>query len=288
MFKENDTVGIVVNSNGQSILEKEKIEKLIKILKGYGLNMKCTPFIYQKENVFSSNAQQKANIMMEFYRDKDIKAIFDISGGDLANSIIDLLDYESIQNNPKIFFGYSDLTCVINALYAKTHQTNILYSIKNLLVPKQQIQFYETMFNNSHSLYQFQYRFIQGKEMAGIVVGGNIRCFLKLAGTKYFPDMNHKILFLESLGGESALIYSHLIHLKQLGVFEKINGIILGTFTVMEKKNCQPSVIELLTSIVDQNMPIVKTQDIGHSQDSKALMIGKYITLTNNSEIYIS
>lgn len=34
--------------------------------------------------------------------------------------------------------------------------------------------------------------------MQGIVVGGNIRCLLKLAGTEYWPDMNGKILLLES------------------------------------------------------------------------------------------
>lgn len=33
-------------------------------------------------------------------------------------------------------------------------------------------------------LFEITYRFIQGREMQGIVVGGNIRCFLKLAGTE--------------------------------------------------------------------------------------------------------
>ena len=41
-------------------------------------------------------------------------------------------------------------------------------------------------------------KFLQGSKMQGIVVGGNIRCLLKLAGTEYWPDMNGKILLLES------------------------------------------------------------------------------------------
>ena len=40
--------------------------------------------------------------------------------------------------------------------------------------------------------------------MEGIVVGGNIRCLLKLAGTPYWPDMREKILLLESFGGKTA------------------------------------------------------------------------------------
>lgn len=279
MLKQGDSVGIVVNSNGQSLSQEYKIESLIKILEGYGLNIICSPYIYSKDNVFSSNAKQKVDIMMKFYQNKDIKAIFDISGGDLANSIIDLLDYQTIKDNPKPFFGYSDLTCVINALYTSTKQINILYQVKNIIDnEKQQSDFYDSLFEDKTSLYDFQYRFIQGYEMAGIVVGGNIRCLLKLAGTKYFPDIKDKILFLESLGGESALMYSHLVHLKQLGVFDMINGIILGSFTVMEKNQCQPSIEELVKSVA-YDIPIVKTEDIGHSKDSKALMIGRYLKL---------
>ncbi len=40
--------------------------------------------------------------------------------------------------------------------------------------------------------------------MDGIVVGGNIRCLLKLAGTPYWPDMREKILLLESFWRKTA------------------------------------------------------------------------------------
>lgn len=286
MLKCHDHVGIVVNSNGQSIKEQEKIETLIRVLEGFGLIVQCSPYLYQKDNVFSAHDQQKADIMMKFYKDDRIKAIFDISGGDLANSIIDLLDYQIIKEHPKPFFGYSDLTCLMNAIYTSTKQYGFLYQVKNLVGSDsyhQQQAFYETFFKSQSSLFDFQYHFIQGHQLSGIVVGGNIRCFLKLAGTPYFPHMQDKILFLESLGGESALMYSHLIHFKQLGVFQHIRGIILGTFTMMEKHNCQPSIEDMLISIVGKDMPIVKTREIGHAQNSKALIIGQYIEINKYS-----
>ena len=40
--------------------------------------------------------------------------------------------------------------------------------------------------------------------MEGIVVGGNIRCLLKLAGTPYWPDMREKILLLGVLWRKTA------------------------------------------------------------------------------------
>lgn len=53
-------------------------------------------------------------------------------------------------------------------------------------------------------------RFVRGNSMSGTVLGGNIRCFMKLNGTPYFPDLTGKILVLESLEGTEGLITSFL------------------------------------------------------------------------------
>lgn len=278
---KGDSVAIVVNSNGLYKSKEQEVNQLIDLLNNMGLQVKCSPYLYRKENIFSGNDIEKAEVLMNFYKDNDIKAIFDISGGDLANGVIDLLDYQVIKESNKPLFGYSDLTCLLNALYAQTQQINVLYQMSHLVHDKavfQQQNFYQSLFKNQSVLYDFSYRFIRGTHMSGIVVGGNIRCFLKLAGTKYFPNMKDKILFLESLGGESALIYSHLIHLKQMGVFDCVAGILLGTFTTMQEKNCQPSIEEMIVQVVER-IPIAKTEQIGHGTDSKALIIGQNLTL---------
>lgn len=44
------------------------------------------------------------------FRDKDIKAIFTVKGGEMANGILPFIDFENIKNNPKIFLGMSDIT----------------------------------------------------------------------------------------------------------------------------------------------------------------------------------
>ena len=38
----------------------------------------------------------------------------------MANEVLTDLDFEMISASDKIFFGYSDLTTVINAIYTKT------------------------------------------------------------------------------------------------------------------------------------------------------------------------
>ena len=119
--------------------------------------------------------------------------------------------------------------------------------------------------------------------MEGVVVGGNIRCFLKLAGTPYLPDFSEKLLFLESYSGGADRMVSLLNQYRQMGVFDKINGIILGSFTKMEEAEEKPEIGDLVKQVVrNEAMPIVKTREIGHGPDSRAIVIGMPLTLEAN------
>ena len=109
------------------------------------------------------------------------------------------------------------------------------------------------------------------------MAGGNIRCFLKLAGTEFFPDLSGKVLLLESLGGDVPKITSMFAQLKSLKSFEKVNGVILGTFTQLEKEQGTKALEEIALHFIDEKTPVVKTEEIGHSPYSKAVEIGKNI-----------
>lgn len=281
MLLKGDKIGIVACSNAQLLSNKEKINELEKVLKDIGLNPIFSKFIYEKYSVFSGSGKERGEALMNFYLDKDIKAIFDISGGDLANEVLEYLDFEIIKNNPKAFFGYSDLTTIINAIYSKTGNVSYLYQIRNLIYSFKDIQkerFINSILLGKDDLFNINYEFLQGNKMSGVVVGGNIRCFLKLSGTPYMPNLENKILLLESYGGEVALITTYLTQLKQMGAFKKIKGIILGTFTKMEENKVKPNIEEIVLKIVnDKNLPIIKTNEIGHGMDSKCMIIGKNI-----------
>ena len=130
-----------------------------------------------------------------------------------------------------------------------------------------------------NKLFAPSFRFAQGRRMKGVVVGGNIRCFLKLAGTRYFPDLRGKVLLLEAMGGEVPQMATYLAQLKQLGAFEKIGGVHLGTFSAMERGGCVPDIVTLVKEVCGPEMPIAVTGEIGHGDDSKAIVIGREIEL---------
>lgn len=272
----NEKVAIVACSNGLAEIQKQKVDELQNTLMGIGKIPILSNFLYAKENVFSGSGEERAKVLMDFYRDDEIKAIYDVSGGDLANEVLTFLDFDTIAKSDKKFWGYSDLTVILNAIFTKTGKSSVLYQVRNLVGPEEEKQ--KARFETDE-LYQISYEFLRGEEMQGTLVGGNIRCLLKLAGTEYWPDMDGKILLLEAMGGGSAQMATYLNQLKQMGVFEKIKGILLGTFSQMEKNEEYPTIVDLVMKYTPAELPIVKTQEIGHGADSKAIMIGEKLYL---------
>lgn len=300
MIQTGDSVGIVCCSNGLGIECAGEIRRLEEALRAIGLQPVLSDYIYATEGEASGTGEERARALMDFYRDDRIKGIFDISGGDLANGILPYLDYDLIADSDKTLWGYSDLTAVLNAVYARTGKASVLYQIRNLLYDHREQQaadFRNTVIDGKDDLFHINYRFLSrdngcqgasegssasdsrnkeaGMDMQGIVVGGNIRCFLKLAGTKYMPDLTDKILLLESYSGTSARIETYLCQLEQMGAFRKAAGILLGTFTQMQQKKSVPSVEKLIRKYAGRNMPIAVTGRIGHGTDAKAIWIGK-------------
>lgn len=282
-LNKGDKVGIVACSNPLEEESREEIRELILILKEWELEVIVSPYIYGIDIPILARGKLCGETLMNFYQNTDIKAIFDISGGNIANDVLEHLDYKVIRKNPKPLIGYSDLTCVINSVYSQAAVPSILYQIRNICkdrTGKSKEMFYRSVFGEKKKLYDFSYEFIQGNSMEGIVVGGNIRCFLKLAGTSYLPNVTDKILLIESCSGDVPLIITYLNQLKQMGVFQKIKGIILGTFTEMMKSELKPEVAEIILQIIDNpKLPIAKTNEVGHSKYSKAVKIGEYINL---------
>jgi len=264
--------GIVCCSNAISTEVKPEIEALLETMDGLGIEAVLSGRIFSDAPRGHGTGQERAEALMAFFRDPDITDIYDISGGDMANELLPYLDYDRICGSGATFYGYSDLTVLLNAIYTKTGREGVLWQARKLVRSRGE---YQRDRFRSGKLFDFEYHFLQGSHMEGIVVGGNIRCFLKLAGTPFFPDLSGKLLLLEALGGEVPQMITYISQLTQLGAFDKINGIILGTFTKMEQAGREPSVEELIREAAPE-MPVIKTAQIGHGPDSAAVRIGGF------------
>ncbi len=272
-------VGLVACSNGLSKKHEKYIDGLVSILKENNIEVVISPYIYSNKTICSTSARNRADILNQMFANEYITDIFDISGGDIANEVLIYLNFNTILKSKAMFWGYSDLTTVINAMYSRVGKVSNLYQIRNILEGEDISQiFIEYIINNKSDLFDFSYEYVRGTSLEGIVVGGNIRCLLKLAGTGYMPDFRDKILLLESYSGDEARIRTYIAQLKQIGAFNNVRGILLGSFTEMDEKNISPTVEEMFLAECD-SIPIIKTNDIGHGIGSRVIKIGERIRL---------
>ena len=272
---------IISCSNPISEDRSQRLRETEAILSEAGYEVEESGSLYAGIGMEASfEPRRRAEALMEAFKDHEASDIFDVSGGDLSNTILPFLDYEVIKESRARFWGYSDLTALINAIYARTGKLSMLYHVPNLAMDEERRHdFLRYIRGEDDSFIRPSFEAIQGEEMDGAVIGGNIRCFLKLAGTPYCPDVRGKLLLLEAMSGRKERIASYLAQLSQLGVFEKACGILLGTFLELEKEIDTQELIRLVKVYAGEKIPIAVTGEIGHRTDSKAIMIGIRISI---------
>ena len=261
-----------------------EVHVLAGVLRELGLDVNMVPGFFGNEVI---GPEEKARLTNACFQDPEIDFIFDVSGGNLANLVLPHLDYDAIAKSRAMFCGYSDLTAVLNAVQTKTGRETVNYQIRNILydhADEQKEYLLKTVLRGGITENDLECRFLRGSRMSGKVFGGNLRCFLKLAGTPFWPDMTGGILLLESLGGAAYQVMTAIEQYSQIGVFEKISGVLLGTFTKMEKEGIKPSARELILKYVPENIPVAATPFIGHGSDARAIIIGKEYILKAHTE----
>ncbi|MCI6382414.1 MAG: LD-carboxypeptidase, partial [Fusobacterium mortiferum] len=202
-----------------------------------------------------------------------------------CNRLIELIDFEIIKNNPKIFVGYSDITTLHMAINEKTglitfHGPMAVSNFTGNYNIDTYNNFIEILSNplDQRVINNFskELEVISEGKAKGKLVGGNLATLVATLGTKYDLDYREKILFLEEIGEKTYKVDRFLNQLKKHGVFEKIEGIVLGDF-----KNCPPdsekdmSLIEVFQDYFrDLKKPVIYNLESGHSEPMLTLPLG--------------
>ncbi len=240
----------------------------------------------------SYSPRARAKDVNEAFADPDAAMIFDVSGGTLANGTVEFIDFEAAGRSGKPYFGFSNVSVVLNTLLDRAGLRTGLYDVMRTEYDRsgrQKELFLATFMElwpkpapatpsaGTRSLFSFEVEKFQGDSTEGVLAGGNIRSILQLAGTPYWPDFTDKILLLESLGGDEKRADSQFWQLRQMGVFGQIKGVILGQFTEAKEERGLENVLAAV--VEDPAFPIWRTEEIGHSLDSRALIVGETIAL---------
>lgn len=281
-LKKGDTIGIIAPASCTSY---EKVLEAKKNIENMGYRVilgECTKKAWYS---YAGTDEERAKEINDFFKNKEIDAIICMRGGYGCNRLVELVDFQIIKENPKIFIGYSDITTLHMAINEKTglvtfhgpmavsnflngyNEETYRHFMEVLSVPQEKRE----LKNFSKNL-----EIINGGKCQGKVVGGNLATLIATLGTEYDLDYKGKILFLEEIGEKTYKIDRFLNQLKKHGVLEKIEGVILGDF-----RNCPPdsekdmSLLEVFYDYFrDLRKPVVFNFESGHSEPMLTLPLG--------------
>ena len=112
-LEKGDTVAVVSLSSGM-LGESWAIHKLdiarARLEGDYGLQVVVMPNALKGIDYLDAHPEARAADMMDAFRDRSVKAIFNAIGGDDTIRLLPYIDFDVIRDNPKIFTGFSDTT----------------------------------------------------------------------------------------------------------------------------------------------------------------------------------
>ena len=184
---------------------------------------------------------------------------------------------------PKVFLGISDITVLLNAISYKTglitfHGNDVMWGFGRNPTLYDELEFRACFIAGriGEIPASGERRTIRSGVGQGKLLGGNLNCLLKLAGTTYFPDFTGALLFLEALGITPEGCDYLFQQLKQIGVFDQIRGVLIGYIDGLQ--NDEQAVMQmedvLLHVSAEDSFPILKADDFGHNCPDTVLPVG--------------
>lgn len=293
-LKKGDTVAVVAPS---SAVSKENADACKKLVEDMGYKVKIGECAYNKLHGYSAGTGvERAKEVNEAFKDKEVKAVWCIRGGDSSSHIMDKLDFEMIKNNPKIFVGYSDITnlnvnlnqkCGFVTFHGPMVKSNMLndYDEFTRTSFEKTLNMEDELILENPSGEDFKVM-VEGKA-EGVIVGGNLSLLVSMIGTPYEVDTKGKILFIEDVE-ESVRKIDRMMHqLKYSNKLQDAEGIIFGDFTdCFNEHDEEYTEIEMLKELLtDYNKPVMYNIKSGHCFPMSTIPLGANCKMDTYSNI---
>jgi muramoyltetrapeptide carboxypeptidase LdcA involved in peptidoglycan recycling len=306
-LKPGDEVRIIAPSRSMAILGDDCIEIATKRLEELGLKVTFAKHVKDFDSDYmSTNAKDRAEDLNEAFKDTNVKAILTVIGGFNSNQILKYIDFEMIKNNPKILCGFSDITILLEAIYAKTGLVTYYGPHYSSFGMKKGFEYtmekFKTMFfgegkvlvdsskewsDDAWFIDQENREFIKNDGMfiinegvaEGKILGGNLCTLNLLQGTEYMPNFDEPtILFIEDdeMAGKLFLVEfdRNLISTMLQPGFENVKGIVIGRCQKASEMNNEKWIKLIKSKPELENIPVIAGADFGHTTPIMTFPIG--------------
>lgn len=291
------TIGVFAPS---SPVEPEKLERGIQYLESLGYRVETTPGCYRADAYLAGTGRQRATDLMALVERPDIDAVFCTRGGFGSIMMLPYLDYDSIRRHRKLLLGFSDVTALHWAIWARAGipgisagmvGTDLSYLPKNADFEAAFWQLLDT--GTLHiALTGPVPQNMAGREIQGTALPGTMSVAAMLLGSRYFPDLSGCIPIFEDVNEQRHKLEAYLQQLRIGGHFDALAAVVLGVFSPAPQEE-YPVLPELSTifdrafSQLPHPVPVFSGLRYGHIPDKISLPAGVPISVSCNSQVVL-
>ncbi len=298
-------LGIVTCSTPLSACGPDAVQRARERLEARGFEWIEAPNTRTTYGHSAGTVRDRVRALHAFFRDPKIDAILSFWGGFQSHQLLEYLDYDLIRRHPKPLLGYSDTTALSVGIHARTglvtfsgpagitfakptlpdftweHLEKVLMQ-PTVPFPLQTSKEYSDnpWFKEPSQTMTFEpnpgWRVFRQGRAEGALIGGNVGTMLLLAGTAFWPNLKNKILFVEDDEAETPRTMDRCFtHLRQLGAYDQIKGLIVGRFHRDVKFTPSDSLEMILKEALrGTKFPVLTGVDFGHTDPLVTLPLG--------------
>lgn len=315
-LKQGDQIRIVTPSRSIKLpfITSEVIRLAEDRLESLGLHPSYGRHVDEINLLDSSSIESRVEDLREAFASTDIRMIQTVIGGFNSGELLPHLDYDLMRKSPKVLLGYSDITALENALYAKTglvtyygphffdfgEKQGFDYTLeyfKKCLFSKDPFdvlpskKWSNDRWGASQDKRNFfsneGFKMVRSGETEGRIIGGNLVTLVGINGSSYFPMLQgDTILFLEESRLEDLQTFNrNLDSLMLRPDFENVVGLVIGRFEP-ESGITTSNLIEVLKYHRElDKIPTIIGVDFGHTTPRITFPIGGTCKLVADEEI---
>jgi muramoyltetrapeptide carboxypeptidase LdcA involved in peptidoglycan recycling len=319
-LSKNLKIGIFTPSSPAHVTFPERFDLGLNYLRnaGYDIVLGKVTALFTDQGYRTADPISRADELNELFADKSIGLIISTIGGANCSSLIPYLDYSLIAKSNAIFCGYSDVTSLhmaittcsnLSTLYGPAvvpsfgefpspipETANHFWQIVSsrftgpLPIPARYSNKSGSWATNEWKTQSRQWHVNEGLRVLkpgssrGESLVANLNTLLSLAGTKYFPDLKGKILFLEEMLCPLSRYERNLRHLQLLGGFDNLAGVIISKPEKFDRQGAPFTAEDLLIEIIgaDVPYPVLANFDCGHTHPLIAVPNGCTVQMSSH------
>jgi muramoyltetrapeptide carboxypeptidase len=273
-----DPVGVIAPASG---FDRASFEAGLAVLSQryrpeYGVGL------FAKERYLAGDDARRLSELMTALAQPRLKALFCVRGGYGATRLLARLPHAAPPGARKPLVGFSDITALhlwlashgwisihgpvltqLGRLPPATHER--LFTLLESAAPAAPLSGTET--------------YVSGVA-EGRLLGGNLSVLSRVIGTPYMPLLEDTVLLLEDQGERPYRLDRMWTHLQLAGVFGRIKGIVLGSFTQCEEPDALYSSAEVLRELAAATgVPCAAGFPIGHGAANEPVPLGVRVRL---------